>query len=256
MTGGSQRGGSSRVHHAQGRVVRATPLVSCTAHGGSDRMTRNDAVPSESRRERRKRRTRETLLGAAFVLVSDRGIDAVSVQEITDAADVAFGTFYNHFRSKEALYDAIVQEFLEEFGNALDEIGAAISDPPEVIAVSIRHTLRRSERDPNWARLLLREGFSLAAMSRGLGPRLKRDIDIGIAAGRLSTPDPSVAVLAAGGTVLAAIAAQLHATQLATLDMETKELPERTAAAVLRALGVSPDEASEIARRPLPGIGE
>ena len=40
-------------------------------------MTRNDAVPSESRRERRKRRTRESLLEAAFVLVSDRGIEAV-----------------------------------------------------------------------------------------------------------------------------------------------------------------------------------
>ncbi|MEN0061322.1 MAG: TetR/AcrR family transcriptional regulator [Myxococcota bacterium] len=208
----------------------------------------------ETRHDRRKRRTRGRLLQAGFILVANRGIDAVSIQEITDAADVAFGTFYNHFPSKEAIYDAIVDEFLEDFGNALDEIGADISDPPEVVALSIRHTLRRSEQDPDWGRLLLREGFSLASMARGLGPRLKRDIEQGLAAGRFATADPSLAVLSAGGTVLAAIAAQLHAPRLAKLDMETDHLPERTASAVLRALGVPKAEADNLAQLPLPNM--
>ena len=64
-----------------------------------------DDSPSapESRQARRKRETRERLLDAAFRLMAERGVDAVAINEITEAADVGFGSFYNHFESRDGI---------------------------------------------------------------------------------------------------------------------------------------------------------
>jgi len=62
----------------------------------------------EPRNARRKRETRERLLDAALRLMAERGMAGVTINEITEAADVGFGSFYNYFESKEAIYDAII----------------------------------------------------------------------------------------------------------------------------------------------------
>src|SRR5258708_39986734 len=64
------------------------------------------AVPEERepRGARRKRETRARLLDAALKLMAERGMEGVAVNEITEAADVGFGSFYNHFESKESIF--------------------------------------------------------------------------------------------------------------------------------------------------------
>ena len=56
-----------------------------------------------SRRERKKLQTRQRLLEAALSLFHEKGYSATTVEEIASKADVAKGTFFNHFPSKEAL---------------------------------------------------------------------------------------------------------------------------------------------------------
>ena len=51
----------------------------------------------EPRGERRKRETRSRLLEAALRLMAEKGMEGVAINEITEAADVGFGSFYNHF---------------------------------------------------------------------------------------------------------------------------------------------------------------
>jgi AcrR family transcriptional regulator len=53
------------------------------------------------RRERKKRETRRALRRAALQLVTERGVENVTVQDIADAADVSTRTFFNHFACKE-----------------------------------------------------------------------------------------------------------------------------------------------------------
>jgi AcrR family transcriptional regulator len=54
-----------------------------------------------SRRERKKQATRQALHQAAFLLVEEHGLAAVTVEAIADRADVATRTFFNYFSSKE-----------------------------------------------------------------------------------------------------------------------------------------------------------
>jgi AcrR family transcriptional regulator len=59
------------------------------------------AAAQVSRRERKKLQTRQALRREALRLFGERGFDATTIQDITDAADVAPRTFFLHFASKE-----------------------------------------------------------------------------------------------------------------------------------------------------------
>ncbi|WP_175150633.1 TetR/AcrR family transcriptional regulator [Paraburkholderia ultramafica] len=224
------------------------------------------AVPEERepRGARRKRETRVRLLDAALRLMAEKGMEGVAINEITEAADVGFGSFYNHFESKEAIYATLVDNVFEEFADMLDRLAGDLSDPAEVIAVSVRRTILRARHDPVWGRFLIREGFSARAMSRGLGQRLLRDIGNGIVAKRFVVADPYIGFLAVGGTVLSAIATELNyvapgapaAGALEELGFSGEHIPERTAAVLLQTLGLKRAEAEKIAARPLPVLEE
>ena len=55
--------------------------------------------------------TREEIVQAGLKCLVEKGFNAVGVQDITDAAGVPKGSFYNHFESKEALGLEIVERY-------------------------------------------------------------------------------------------------------------------------------------------------
>ena len=64
-----------------------------------------------------------------------KGVGATSIQEITETADVGFGSFYNHFESKEAVVEAIVAETIGALANALEPLIESLEDPAEAAIV-------------------------------------------------------------------------------------------------------------------------
>lgn len=177
-------------------------------------------------------------------------MEGVAINEITEAADVGFGSFYNHFASKEAIYSAVLDWLFEDFSKRLDQLTVDIADIAEVVSIGMRHTLRRAQREPLWGQFLLREGLSTRALNRGLGQRLMRDIRKGISAGRFRDADPLMSFLAIAGTSLVSIAV---ASSDIDLGYSMKNLPERAAKTALRILGIGEAEAERISRLPLPG---
>ena len=208
------------------------------------------------RGERRKRETRTKLLRAAMSLMAERGLEAVAINEITEAADVGFGTFYNHFSSKEEIYTCIVNWVFEAFADALERSLDTVSDSAEIISTSIRHTMNRAKEDPLWGRFLVREGMSARSMrgGGGLAGRLNRDIAQGLKIGRFKANDSFVTFISVGATVLGAIVAELDAMGDEKDAKLMEALPERTATLVLTILGIDEAEAAKIATAPLPPI--
>jgi len=201
-----------------------------------------------SRLDRRKARTRASLVAAARMLLASRDPAEVSIQEITDAADVGFGSFYNHFKSKQDLFDAAVEEVLEEHGAMLDAATAGIADPAEVFAAAVRMTARLPKTQPQIAKIFERIGFDLVAAPRGLAPRARRDLKRAQAAGRFTIDDLDVALACASGAMLGVLHMASTNNKPAAIDRAADKL----AANLLRMFGVSADEATRIAHSRLP----
>lgn len=64
-----------------------------------------------------KANVKEQILTASVQLLHSKGFNATSVQDITDAAGVPKGSFYNHFTSKEALGLEVLQRYIDGVGN-------------------------------------------------------------------------------------------------------------------------------------------
>ena len=201
-----------------------------------------------SRLDRRKARTRASLVAAARMLLASRDPAEVSIQEITDAADVGFGSFYNHFKSKQDLFDAAVEDVLEEHGAMLDAATAGIADPAEVFAAAVRMTARLPKTQPEIAKIFERIGFDLVAAPRGLAPRARRDLKRAQAAGRFTIDDLDVALACASGAMLGVLHMASTNDKPAAIDRAADKL----AANLLRMFGVSADEATRIAHSRLP----
>ncbi len=124
-------------------------------------MSRSNAVKTTaakaettgSNRVSRKRSiTRVKLLKAAYDIFSKRGLDATTVQEITDRADVGLGTFYNYFASKEEIATRVLDCVIHDVARRNDIATAPFreSNPVYVQPTAIRLTLREAVTNPIW----------------------------------------------------------------------------------------------------------
>jgi AcrR family transcriptional regulator len=187
------------------------------------------------------------LLAAARTLFARQGVDSTRINEITDEADVGFGSFYNHFAGKGAILEAVMADTVAAQGTAVDALTSGLDDPAEVIAVAHRYFVRLARTDPEWAWLLIRLDVSHALVMKALGPFARRDLKRGVASGRLHVPDERTALQAAGGALLAVMRSVLDGDAHRHADIHHAE-------GVLRLFGLPCDDAATVARRPLPAV--
>lgn len=201
-----------------------------------------------TRLDRRKARTRRALIDAARRILAEKGTTQVSIQEITDEADVGFGSFYNHFETKEDLFGAAVVEVLDDLGAAVDAACASLDDPAEIYAVGVRVTCRIAHTQPAVAQVLLQVGFSYVSEKQGLAARAMRDIERGVETGRFTVSNTQVALATTAGSVLSHVAMSLKDPD--SSDADADDLAEL----LLRMLGMTARSAKAVAHRPLPSV--
>lgn len=199
--------------------------------------------------QRRKAKTRAGLLAAARTLFAGHGVEPTTIAEIAEEADIAVGSFYNYFATKDELLAALLKDALTEQLHALQARQAHVSDPAEVISIAHRHLLRVAQSDPDFAWLLVRLEMSHRVGTNVLRDAARRDLQSGIDAGRFHIANPELALTASGGALLATMHALLEGELAPEVDSDHAE-------GVLRSFGLDRDEAAEIARRPLPEIDQ
>jgi AcrR family transcriptional regulator len=203
-----------------------------------------------TRLDRRKARTRQALIDAAVRLIAEGRGERASIQEITDEADIGFGSFYNHFESKELLFETASSEVLERWGKMIDGATAGITDPAEVFSLSLRLSARLSWTHPEVAQFITGAGLDLLDMPGGLAPRALRDIQAGQAAGQFNVAEPEIALSAVAGGLIGLL--RLHQQQPKRVkETSVDELAE----ACLRLLGLPAAKASRLSRLSLPAPG-
>jgi AcrR family transcriptional regulator len=180
-------------------------------------------VTEVSRAARRKARTRAALVRAAQGFLASGNTNA-PVLEITQAAGVSNGSFYNYFESKEELWQAAVDSSLESVGAYLDSLTVELHDPVEKFTQSFR-----------------------------LSGRSRRDIESAASDGRFDVKDADLALALVAGSLLS-----MGRLLLAAPDRDEEATVDETTARVLRALGISDDEAQRLCSSDLPssyGVG-
>jgi AcrR family transcriptional regulator len=203
-------------------------------------------APRLTRLDRRKARTRQALIDAAVRLIADGRADRASIQEITESADIGFGSFYNHFDSKDELFATASAEVLERWGQMIDHACTGISDAAEVFAVSFRISGRLGWTHPAMARFLTGAGLGVLDSPTGLAPRALRDIRAGQQAGRFTSLDADVALSAVAGGLLGLLQlCQEHP------DRMNEQVVDQLAEAILRLLGVPAGESARLAALPI-----
>ena len=92
---------------------------------------------SENRRQKRTSRTRRRLKEAALDVFSEKSVDAATVEDITDKADLGKGTLYQHFEDKEEIVVTLVEEAVAH----LVEHIRAYESVPETLEEMLEHLL-------------------------------------------------------------------------------------------------------------------
>lgn len=202
---------------------------------------------TEGRVARRQRRNRAALIAAARDIMAEKGVDATTMLEIAERADVAAGTVYNYFNSKDELAVAVLETLMHELGLRIEQVTDTFDDPAQVYAFGIRTVLDTATTDERWAQLLHRSEVIADAMFRNIGPFAIRDLRQASQAGRFRV---SNAELVWRLTTHAIIGASLAITS-GNLPASAKN---QVIARLLCMTGIDNDGAVDLAARPLPDL--
>jgi AcrR family transcriptional regulator len=140
----------------------------------------------------RRKTTREALINASLRLIADKGIDATSVLDVTQAAGISNGAFYYHFQNKDQL--------LEEVGHALvanliARIGSVQrKDPAAQVSRGTLIMMRYFEAHPRFRAIMPRVIEDLDDRHANLREQIQDDLMRGRDMGRFVIADVEVAV--------------------------------------------------------------
>lgn len=187
--------------------------------------TKNEAPPSRlpperpgqpgGKRDRNRRRRIEQLRRAGLTLFLERGVDAVTIDDIAKEAGTAKGNFYRYFADKNDLVEGILEPMAEHIREAFDHCEEALEeahDDASLFAAYQAFAVRLipvAVTQADVARLYLQESRAPAAGARAPIRALadlirERAVDLtefAVDHGLLRIPDPRISALAVVGAV-------------------------------------------------------
>ncbi len=147
---------------------------------------------AEIGREKRAR-TRAQIVEAGATLLGGRSHEAPTVDAVVEAAGVAKGTFYYHFKGIGELAAAVGAGLSQSFDELLTPARLERLDPVERFSFAFMKFLERASTDTDWARLVIQSSQSPIEFGWGIRANLKADIGEAIAQGRPKVHDVELA---------------------------------------------------------------
>jgi AcrR family transcriptional regulator len=206
-----------------------------------------EPIPRRGRVALRQERNREALVQAGYKVMSKKGIDAATMQEIAELADVGAGTVYNYFKSKDDLAVVVLERVMHNLALRIEMVTDTFNDPAQVYAYGIRQVLEAATGDKRWKQLLYRSEVIANAIFNAMGPFAIRDLEKATKAGRFKVADAPLTFKLA---CYAIIGAGLAITRRSLPKSTTQE----TVVRLLCMTGIGEAEAIDLANRPCPPL--
>ncbi len=182
---------------------------------------------------------------AGQALFATRSVDAVSIDDIVAAAEVAKGSFYNHFPDKDGLAREIAKQARAAIELTVADINRGVTDPAERVARALAMFARGAEAFPIRAQAMMRLFPFASVPDAPMNGGVRADIQAGLAAGRFAGLAAEPAVLMAVGTAQIAVSRVLERQAADTVAT----LAEDLIFALLRGLGLDPGNARAVAAK-------
>ncbi len=195
----------------------------------------------------RQTRNREALVLAGYKVMSKKGIDAATMQEIAELADVGAGTVYSYFKNKDDLAVAVLERVMLNLAQRIEAVTDTFTDPAQVYAYGIRTVIEAATGDRRWKQLLHRVEVISNAMFNCMGPFAIRDIENATKAGRFKVTDAKLTFKLASYAIIGASRAM-------TQSVFTPAAVDEIVVRMLCLNGLSQAEATELANRPRPPL--
>ncbi len=187
-----------------------------------------DGRSERARRQRVERR--QQMLDAALEVFSAKGFHATSVSDVVEAAGVARGTFYLYFTSKQALFEALVEELILELEHGISRVDISPDAPPpfEQLRANVLWLMGLPHARPQMLKLLLWEAVGadeaadrkLASFHRRMFALTEHSLRLGTQMGLVRPCDTSVTARALVGMVKEVLLSMLVRKDLAEVDVE------------------------------------
>lgn len=103
--------------------------------------------------------TPERILDAAEDLFAEKGYTATSLGDVADLVGIRSPSLYNHFRNKEALYEAVLNRLIAKFSGPMDWLLQGPVERQRILKWQ-RQLIELHAENPNLARLLQHEALS------------------------------------------------------------------------------------------------
>lgn len=152
------------------------------------------------RREQRKRATRQLILDAGCATFSELGFEACTIRDIVRRTELAAGTFYNYFGTKEAVLQELIGDEISHLTERMREARRHARDPHSFVLNAYREAFHAIVARPAVYGILLRNESVVRELFADTGfgaarQTLRKDLDKAIERGVL--PDMNVNWLSA-----------------------------------------------------------
>jgi TetR/AcrR family transcriptional regulator, cholesterol catabolism regulator len=119
-------------------------------------------IQKPGRRERRRLEVRARVLEAGWFLFEERGYDTTTVAEICERADIAYGTFFNHFSEKYEVLRIMADQAIGLLEGRLEDLAKEDGTIEEHLVILFEGTVREHDDDERIGRDLLGRIYSIA----------------------------------------------------------------------------------------------
>jgi AcrR family transcriptional regulator len=143
-------------------------------HSRTSRKPASSARVLPDRRARRSAEIRERLFRAALDLFAAKGFAETTVEDITEAADVGKGTFFNYFPSKDHILLAFGEMQLAKLEAAIEEARRKNEPIPQLLRSLGARMIQEPTRNPAIVRTLLQAFLSTTAVRQAMLDMQKR----------------------------------------------------------------------------------
>lgn len=147
--------------------------------------------------DRRVRRTKKSLEDALIALTLEKEYDDITIQEITDRADIGYRTFFRHYSDKDELLKDVLSTSMMELRESMVPPQSEQFDSPNVIAFDLKDSallFRIIQKNSDLYRVLMRSernivesvmAFAVQELVTNYGPLIDTDIPFEIIANHM-----------------------------------------------------------------------